>query len=78
MNSTPRYGRHAREKHEEIGVALKPGVVELLDYLDEAELPRAVATSSGHAAVEHQLGGNKIYVALPGHRRRRRLCARQA
>ena len=35
---------------------LKPGVVDLLDLLDELKLPRAVATSSGHDAVEHHLG----------------------
>ena len=52
--------RHARAHHEEIGVALKAGVVELLDHLDEAGLPRAVATSSTHAAVEHQLGHNGL------------------
>jgi HAD superfamily hydrolase (TIGR01509 family) len=46
---------HARAHHEEIGVALKAGVTELLDHLDEAGLPRAIATSSSHAAVEHQL-----------------------
>ncbi len=49
------YAKHAN------GVALKPGVLELLDYLDVNELPRAVATSSGHPAVKHQLGGNRIY-----------------
>jgi HAD superfamily hydrolase (TIGR01509 family) len=39
----------------EVGVAVKAGVVELLDFLDEAKIPRAVATSSGHATVERQL-----------------------
>jgi HAD superfamily hydrolase (TIGR01509 family) len=51
---------HARTHHEEIGVALKAGVNELLDHLDAAGLPRAVATSSTHAAVEHQLGRSGI------------------
>ena len=37
---------HARRLHDEIGMALKAGVVELLDYLDDLNLPRAVATSS--------------------------------
>jgi HAD superfamily hydrolase (TIGR01509 family) len=37
-------------------VALKEGVVELLDHLDVARLPRAVATSSGRDAVERHLG----------------------
>lgn len=46
---------HARAK-DALGVVLKPGVVELLDHLDEAGLPRAVATSSSHVAVELQLG----------------------
>ena len=39
-----------------VGVAVKDGVVELLDFLDAAGLPRAVATSSSHAAVAANLG----------------------
>ncbi|MDE1171912.1 MAG: HAD family phosphatase [Verrucomicrobium sp.] len=35
---------------------LKAGVVELLDLLDEARLPRAIATSSRREAVDHHLG----------------------
>lgn len=38
------------------GIALKAGVVELLDVLDGRGLPRAVATSSTRAAVDHSLG----------------------
>jgi HAD superfamily hydrolase (TIGR01509 family) len=38
------------------GVALKAGVVELLDVLDARALPRAVATSSTRQAVDHSLG----------------------
>ncbi len=34
---------------------LKAGVIELLDALDAANLPRAIATSSGHNSVEHHL-----------------------
>ncbi len=44
---------HART---EVGVAVKAGVAELLDYLDEAGIPRAVATSSGHPTVKRTLG----------------------
>ena len=51
---------HARIHHDEAGVALKTGVIELLDYLDTEGLPRAVATSSSHLAVELQLGRNGI------------------
>jgi len=51
---------HAKAHHDEIGVALKAGVTELLDHLDDAGLPRAVATSSSHMAVEHQLGRNGL------------------
>jgi HAD superfamily hydrolase (TIGR01509 family) len=40
----------------ERGVALKGGVVELLDYLDAARLPRSVATSSPHRDVDRNLG----------------------
>jgi beta-phosphoglucomutase-like phosphatase (HAD superfamily) len=39
----------------DVGVAVKTGVVELLDFLDRAAIPSAVATSSGHASVERQL-----------------------
>jgi HAD superfamily hydrolase (TIGR01509 family) len=38
-----------------LGVAVKAGVVELLDYLDAAAIPRAVATSSGHPTVTRTL-----------------------
>jgi HAD superfamily hydrolase (TIGR01509 family) len=48
-------GRHFREIAA-AGVALKAGVLELLDVLDARRLPRAVATSSNLAAVEHSLG----------------------
>jgi HAD superfamily hydrolase (TIGR01509 family) len=44
---------HARTA---VGVAVKEGVVELLDYLDAAGVPRAVATSSGHPTVTRTLG----------------------
>jgi HAD superfamily hydrolase (TIGR01509 family) len=40
----------------ELGVALKAGVVELLDLLDDLGLPRAIATSSPHPDVERNLG----------------------
>jgi HAD superfamily hydrolase (TIGR01509 family) len=43
---------HARHA---VGVALKEGVVELLDYLEAAAIPRAVATSSGHPTVTRTL-----------------------
>lgn len=35
---------------------LKVGVIELLDFLDGAGLPRAIATSSRHEDVQHNLG----------------------
>ena len=44
----------------EAGVALKAGVLELLDHLDEARIPRAIATSSSHASVQRTLGPNRI------------------
>lgn len=43
-----------------IGIALKAGVLELLDHLDELALPRAIATSSSHRAVEAHLGPSGI------------------
>jgi len=42
--------------HTAVGVAVKAGVVELLDYLDAAGIPRAIATSSGHPSVTRTLG----------------------
>ncbi|MGA2951622.1 MAG: HAD family phosphatase [Caulobacteraceae bacterium] len=44
--------------HERLsaGAPLKAGVAELLDRLDEAGLPRAIATSSSHDGVERHLG----------------------
>jgi HAD superfamily hydrolase (TIGR01509 family) len=44
----------------EVEVALKAGVVELLDLLDAARLPRAVATSSPHGEVERNLGQHEL------------------
>jgi HAD superfamily hydrolase (TIGR01509 family) len=46
---------HAHE-HMAAGVALKTGVVEILDYLTAAGLPCAIATSSSLAAVQRNLG----------------------
>jgi HAD superfamily hydrolase (TIGR01509 family) len=40
----------------EAGVPLKSGVIELLDWLDQAELPRAICTSSRRETVERHLG----------------------
>jgi len=37
-------------------LALKPGVMQILDRLDELRLPRAICTSSSHADVAHNLG----------------------
>ncbi len=42
------------------GVTLKAGVVELLDHLEQASIPRAIATSSSHAAVGRKLGPSGI------------------
>jgi len=46
-----------RRVHDELAaeVVLKAGVVELLDHLDAAGLPYAVATSSGRGSVERHL-----------------------
>ncbi len=41
-------------------LALKPGVVELLGTLDELRLPRAIATSSSHATVQHHLAAHGL------------------
>jgi HAD superfamily hydrolase (TIGR01509 family) len=39
----------------QLQLCVKAGVVELLDLLDEAKLPRAIATSSRHEDVQHHL-----------------------
>lgn len=44
----------------EAGIALKAGVVEILDHLDALGLPRAIATSSSHRSVEAHLGVSGI------------------
>jgi HAD superfamily hydrolase (TIGR01509 family) len=41
-------------------LALKPGALELLDTLDQLKLPRAIATSSSRATVEHHLGAHNL------------------
>ena len=40
----------------EPGVGLMPGVVEVLNLLDELGIPRAIATSSRHESVQRHLG----------------------
>jgi HAD superfamily hydrolase (TIGR01509 family) len=44
----------------EAGVALKQGVIELLDLLDELNMPRAIVTSSSHETVKAHLGRTGI------------------
>jgi HAD superfamily hydrolase (TIGR01509 family) len=41
-------------------LALKPGVLELLDVLDRLQLPRAIATSSSRETVEHHLAARGL------------------
>ncbi len=41
-------------------LALKPGVVELLDLLDALDLPKAIATSSSHATVQRHLAAHGL------------------
>ena len=43
------------------GIALKTGVVELLDHIDQLGLPRAVATSSMRASAERHLGEHGLF-----------------
>src|SRR5215217_5834057 len=45
-----------RRRLMEGGIPVKPGVVELLDFLAGRGLPLAVATSAGRATAEHHLG----------------------
>ena len=43
------------------GIALKTGVVEILDYLDHRAIPRAVATSSSRGSARKHLTHNGIF-----------------
>jgi HAD superfamily hydrolase (TIGR01509 family) len=54
----------------EARLALKPGVVEFLDTLDQLQLPRAIATSSTHRTVERHLAAGNLagrFDAIIGH-----------
>ena len=53
-------GQGGRELNAK-GVALKAGVVELLDHLDAAGLPAAIATSSAPAMVERNLNQHGLF-----------------
>jgi len=44
----------------ETELALKPGVAELLDVLDDLKLPRAIATSSAHGTVQGHLAAHRL------------------
>ncbi len=44
---------------------LKPGVVELLDLLDQFDLPRCIATSSAHATVQSHLSAHGLVHRFP-------------
>jgi HAD superfamily hydrolase (TIGR01509 family) len=44
----------------ELQLCLKAGVVELLDFLDGTNLPRAIATSSRHEDVQRNLGAQGL------------------
>lgn len=48
------WGRHFQALAA-AGLPLKPGAAELLDLLDELDLPRAIATSNTHASVHRNL-----------------------
>ena len=43
---------------------LKDGVIEILDWLEQAGVARAVATSSGHAHVRRQLERSGVYARM--------------
>ena len=49
-----------------LGVPLKPGVHELLDVLEQQEVPVAVCTSSTHRGVQRHLGGTGVLERLVG------------
>jgi HAD superfamily hydrolase (TIGR01509 family) len=47
------------------GPPLKAGIIELLDHLDAAGLPRAIATSSKRATVDHHLEAHGLTERFP-------------
>ena len=49
------FSTNIRELLDE-NIPVKPGVVELLDFLEARGIPRAVATSAGRTTAEHHLG----------------------
>jgi HAD superfamily hydrolase (TIGR01509 family) len=54
----------SKKRFEEATIAqlyLKAGVVELLDLLDELQLPRAIATSSRHEDARHHLDAHGLH-----------------
>jgi HAD superfamily hydrolase (TIGR01509 family) len=46
-------------------LCMKAGVVELLDFLDGARLPRAICTSSRHQDVQHHLAAHGLRERFP-------------
>jgi HAD superfamily hydrolase (TIGR01509 family) len=53
----------ARQKFDALvdqHLPLKPGVLELLDLLDELRLPRAIATTSSRLTVQHHLDKHRL------------------
>ncbi|MBB3453458.1 HAD superfamily hydrolase (TIGR01509 family) [Rhizobium sp. BK313] len=57
------YGREVTERFKVLAstqLRLKPGVVELLDILDQLELPRCIATSSAHSTVRSHLSAHGL------------------
>jgi len=44
----------------EARLALKPGVIEMLDLLDRLQLPKAIATSSSHRTVQDHLAAHNL------------------
>src|SRR6266851_1653975 len=50
----------------EANVPLKPGVIELLDCLDDLRLPRAIATSNSHKTVRHHLSAHDLGARFHG------------
>lgn len=42
------------------GIALKAGVLEILEHLDACDMPRAIATSSSLESVRHSLGPHSL------------------
>jgi len=59
------WNQHWREIAETDGISLKPGLLKLLDLLEERQIPKAVATSSTQGEAEYSLTVTELSARFP-------------